>query len=52
MTLVDKANNKVSLIDVVVPWDSRAEQKEQGKKEVNTETYELSSVDYGISKWK
>ena len=29
LTLVYKTNNKVSLIDVVVPWDSRAEQKEQ-----------------------
>ena len=33
LTLVDKTNNKVSLIDVAVPWDSRAEQKEQGKKD-------------------
>ena len=32
LALVDKTNNKVSLIDVVVPWDSRAEQKEQEKK--------------------
>ena len=32
LTLVDKTNNKVSLIDVAIPWDSRAEQKEQGKK--------------------
>ena len=32
LTLVDKTNNKVSLIDVAVPWDSRAEQKEQEKK--------------------
>ena len=29
LTLVDKTINKVSLIDVGVPWDSRAEQKEQ-----------------------
>ena len=29
LTLVDKTINKASLIDVVVPWDSRAEQKEQ-----------------------
>ena len=32
LTLVDKTNNKVSLIDVVVPWESRAEQKEPEKK--------------------
>ena len=32
LTLVDKTINKVSLIDVTVPWDSRAEQKEQEKK--------------------
>ena len=31
LTLVDKTINKVSLIDVAVPWDLRAEQKEQGK---------------------
>ena len=57
LTLVDKTN-KVSLIDVAVPWDSRAEQKEQEKKkrkkrkkerEIKTKTYELSSGDYGIS---
>ena len=29
LTLVNKTSNKVSLIDVAVPWDSRAEQKEQ-----------------------
>ena len=34
LTLVDKTINKVSLIDVAVPWDSRAEQKEQEKKEI------------------
>ena len=33
MTLVDKTNNKVSLIDLVVPWDSRVEQKEQIKRD-------------------
>ena len=32
LTLVDKIINKVSLIDVAVPWDSRAEQKEQEKR--------------------
>ena len=32
LTLVDKTNNKVSLIDVAVPWDSRTGQKEQEKK--------------------
>ena len=32
LTLVDKTNNKVSLIDVAVPWDSRSEKKEQEKK--------------------
>ena len=32
LTLVDKTINKVSLIDVAVPWDSRAEEKEQEKK--------------------
>ena len=31
LTPVDKTNNKVSLIDVAVTWDSRAEQKEQEK---------------------
>ena len=51
LTLVDRAGNKVSLIDVMVPWDSRAEQKEQEKKN-NTKTYGLSSGDYGISQWK
>ena len=29
LTLVDKTNNKVSFIDVAVPWDSRTEKKEQ-----------------------
>ena len=53
LTLLDKSNNKVSLINVVVPWDSRAEQKEQEKKkEINTKTYKLSSGDYGICQWK
>ena len=33
LTLVDNTINKVSLIDVAVPWDSRAEQKEQEKKD-------------------
>ena len=43
LTLVVKTNNKVSLIDVAVPWDSRAEQKEQEKKKkINTKAYELS----------
>ena len=32
LTLVGKTNNKVSLIDVAVPWDSIAEQKKQEKK--------------------
>ena len=32
LTLVHKTINKVSLIDVAVPWDSRAEQKEQEKR--------------------
>ena len=32
LTLVDKTNNKVSLIYVAVPWDSKAEHKEQEKK--------------------
>ena len=32
LTLVDKTINEVSLIDVAVPWDSRAEQKKQEKK--------------------
>ena len=31
LALLDKTNIKVSLIDVAVPWDSRAEQKEQEK---------------------
>ena len=31
LTLVNRTNNKLSLIDAVVPWDSRAEQKEQEK---------------------
>ena len=33
LTLVDKTNNIVSLIDVAVPLDSRAEQKEQEKRD-------------------
>ena len=33
LTLVDKTIDKVSLIDVAVPWDSRAGQKEQVKGE-------------------
>ena len=33
LTLVNKTDNEVSLIDVAVPCDSRAEQKEQEKKE-------------------
>ena len=41
MILVDKTNNKVSLIDAAVSWDSRAEQKSK-KKEINTKTYQLS----------
>ena len=45
LTLVDKTNNKVSLIDVLVPWASRAEQKEQEKKEINTKTYKLNLWD-------
>ena len=32
LTLVDKTNNKVSPIDVAVPWDSRTEQEEQKKR--------------------
>ena len=32
LTLVDKTINKVSIIDIEVPWDSRAEQKEQQEK--------------------
>ena len=32
LTLVDKTNNKVPLIDGAVPWDTRAEQKEQEKR--------------------
>ena len=32
LTLVDKSNNKVSLIDVAVPWDSRAELEQEEKK--------------------
>ena len=31
LTLVNKTNNNVSLIDVEVPWDSRAKKKEQEK---------------------
>ena len=31
LTLVDKAINKVSLIDVEVLWDSKAEQKKKDK---------------------
>ena len=37
LTLVNKTINKVSLIDVAVPWDSRAKQNEQEKK-INTKT--------------
>ena len=33
LTLVDKTNNKVSIIDIAVPWDSRAEQKEQEERD-------------------
>ena len=33
LTLVDKTINKVSLIYVAVPWDSKAEQKEQEKRD-------------------
>ena len=33
LILADKTNDKVSLIDVAVPWDSRAEQKEQEKRD-------------------
>ena len=33
LTLVDKKNNKVSLIDVAIPWDSRVEQKEREKRD-------------------
>ena len=32
LTLVDKTNNEVSLIDVMIPWDSRAERKKKKKK--------------------
>ena len=32
LTLVNKTNSKASLIDVAVPWDSRAEQKDKKKK--------------------
>ena len=38
LTLVDKTINKVSLIDVALPWDSIAEQKKQEKKKINTKT--------------
>ena len=31
LTLIDKIANKVSLIDVAVPWDSRVEMKEREK---------------------
>ena len=31
LTLVDKTKNRVSLIDVSVPWDSRVEEKEREK---------------------
>ena len=33
LILVEKTINKVSLIDVAVPWDSRAGQKEQEKRD-------------------
>ena len=56
LTLVDKTNNKVSLIDVAVSFDSKAEQKEQEKekekKEINSKAYELNSEDYKISQCK
>ena len=32
LTLVDKINDKVSLTDVAVPWESRAEQEKKKKK--------------------
>ena len=31
LSSIDKTNNKVLQIDFAVPWDSRAEQKEQDK---------------------
>ena len=40
LTLVDKINNKISLIDVAVPWDFRAGQKEQGKKKKGRDKYQ------------
>ena len=33
ITLIDKLQSKVSLIDVAVPWDSRVEDKEREKRE-------------------
>ena len=33
LTLIDKTEKKVSLIDVAVPWDSRVEEKEKEKME-------------------
>ena len=51
LALVNKPNKKISFIAVAVPWDSRAEQKEQ-ETEINTKTYELRSGDYGITQWK
>ena len=33
LTILNKTNNKVSLIDVAVPWNSRVEQKEQEKRD-------------------
>ena len=33
LTLVNKTNNKGSLINVAIPWASRAEQKEQEKRD-------------------
>ena len=48
LTLVDKTVNKVSLMDVAVPWDSRAEQKEQEKKiYINTKPVEIVPIIIG-----
>ena len=50
LTLVSTVNNKVLIIDVAVPWDSKTEQKEQ-EKHINIKTNELNSGDYVISQW-
>ena len=34
LTLVDKTTNKVSLIDIAVPWDSRIKKEQEKKRQI------------------